>query len=157
MSRRPSLGSVIPLACVALFALEAWLFLEIGGRIGLLPTLAWIFFSFLLGLRLMRVQGLRMLFQIHLQLQRGVVPAEEMLNGLAVVMGGLMLMLPGYFTDFVGLLLLFPPTRMRVLSAFARPLVRWLGGGAEPATDVPPSQEVIEIKAQSVEKDSQPA
>jgi UPF0716 protein FxsA len=157
MTRRAWLGWVVLIAFVALFTLESWLFLEIGSRVGLFFTLAWIFFSFLLGMVLIRLEGLRMLFQIHLQLQRGVLPAQEMLNGLAVVLGGLLLMLPGYFTDMVGLLLLFPPMRGLMLYCVGRSLAHWMTGGAEPACGVRPSEEVMEIRAQRVEKDSQPA
>ena len=156
MSRR-WYGWAILLAFVALCTLEAWLFLEVGKRVGLFPSIVWIFFSFLLGLVLMRVEGLRMLFLIHQQLQRGVVPAEEMLNGIAVVLGGLLLMLPGYFTDALGGLLLLPPTRTALLYCVGRSLAHWLSGGVEPACGVPPSEEVIEVRAERIEKDSQPA
>ena len=118
MSRR-WYGWAILLAFVALCTLEAWLFLEVGKRVGLFPSIVWIFFSFLLGLVLMRVEGLRMLFLIHQQLQRGVVPAE--------------------------------------LYCVGRSLAHWLSGGVEPACGVPPSEEVIEVRAERIEKDSQPA
>ena len=158
MSRKPWLGPAFLFGFVGLFALEAWLFLAIGSRVGLVATLAWILFSFLLGALLIRVEGLRMLFQIHVQLQRGVVPAQEMLSGLAVVLGGLLLMLPGYFTDVLGLLLLFPPTRWLMLYGLGRSLGSRLNHGTEePGGVLRPSEEVIEIKAQRVEKDSQPA
>ena len=157
MSRKPWLAPAFLFGFVGLFALEAWLFLAIGSRVGLVATLAWILFSFLLGALLIRVEGLRMLFQIHVQLQRGVVPAQEMLSGLAVVLGGLLLMLPGYFTDALGGLLLLPPTRTALLYCVGRSLAHWLSGGVEPACGVPPSEEVIEVRAERIEKDSQPA
>jgi UPF0716 protein FxsA len=136
---------------VGLFALESWLFLEVGKRLGLLPVLAWVFISFVLGAVLIRVEGLRMLFSMHVQLQRGVVPAREMLATLAVVLGGLLLMLPGYFTDGLGLLLLFPPTRALLWFVFGQALVKATGMEQPERPMRRPSEEVIEVEAQRVD------
>lgn len=156
MSQRPLIGPAIMIAIVGLFALESWLFLEIGKRFGLLPVLAWVFVSFLLGALLIRVEGVRMLFRMHVQLQRGVVPAQEMLSAMAIVLGGLLLMLPGYFTDAVGLLLLFPPTRALFWFLCGRSLARWVGLHEEAPPMRRASDEVIEVKAQRIE-DSTPS
>jgi UPF0716 protein FxsA len=154
MFRAVRLGPLALLAFLWLFWLEAWLFLEIGRRLGLLPVLAWILVSFVLGALLIRMEGLRILFQMHMQLQRGVVPAREMLGALAVVLGGLLLMLPGTVTDALGLLLLFPPTRALLWLCFGRSLARWAGlneeQGRRDASAPPrrPSEETIEVTAE---------
>lgn len=152
MIPRSWLRPALLLLLVGWFWLESWLFLVIGGKIGLLPVLAWVFFTFVLGAVLLRVEGLRMLFQMHVQLQRGIVPAREMLSGMAIVLGALLLMLPGYFTDTLGLLLLFPPTRWLLWLIAGGPLVRFATPSNDPAQPRRPSEEIIEIKAQPLDR-----
>jgi UPF0716 protein FxsA len=138
---------------LAWFVAEAWLFLVAGPAMGLLGVMAWIFLSFLLGLLLLRVEGWRLLIQMHGQLQRGVVPARELVDGAGIVAGALLLMLPGFLSDAVGFLLLVPPSRWVMLGMLARVLsIRW---SAVPAARiVPPSEEVIEVRPERGETHS---
>ena len=154
MSRKPLLFPAVLILFMGLFALESWLFLETGKRVGVLPVVAWVFISFILGAALIRLEGLRMVFQVHIQLQRGVVPVQEMLGALAVVLGGILLMMPGYFTDVLGLLLLFPPARALLWLVFGRSLAAWVGMNGPPERPRRPSEEVIEVRAQPVENGS---
>ena len=132
---------------------ESWLFLAIGARIGVLAVIGWMVLSFMLGLVLLRLEGWRLLFQMHRQLQRGVVPAREMADGAAIVLGALLLMLPGFLSDALGILFLLPPLRATLLSAMGRLLtIRW-AAAANPVRTVPPSEEVVEIHADHVERD----
>ncbi|MDH4224541.1 MAG: FxsA family protein [Deltaproteobacteria bacterium] len=96
--------------------LEGWLFLKVGEIIGIGPTMLWLFISFVLGLTAIRIQGVRVLYEIYQQLQREVLPGRELLDGMLILAGGLMLMAPGYLTDAVGIILLIPPFRWLVRS-----------------------------------------
>ncbi len=148
---------IVFLAAIAIFFAEAWLFLVVGNRIGLTLSLGWILGSFVLGIILVRIQGVRMLFEIHSQLQQGVLPTREVLNGLAIIFGGLFLAIPGYLTDALGAMLLLPPIRAVMLFCVVRTLNNRLMGVKAAGCAVPPSEEVLEIQAQTVGKDTRSA
>ena len=148
------IGRLVLMGFIGAFVLESWLFLVIGGKLGLTFTLLWILGTFVLGIVLIRVEGLRMLFGIHTQLQRGVLPTREVLNGMAIVSGGALLLLPGYFTDTLGVMLLAPPVRSFMLYCVVRSLNSRFG--QEPPSEdgtLRPSEEVVEITAQPVTRD----
>jgi UPF0716 protein FxsA len=132
---------------------ETWVFLAVGAHIGLMAVIGWMVLSFLLGLVLLRFQGWQLLFRMHRQLQNGVVPAQEMLDGAGIVLGAILLMLPGYLSDLVGLLFLVPPARQVLLRGLGRFFtIRW-SAPAHPARTVPPSEEVLEIRPDTIERD----
>ena len=91
--------------------LEIVLFIEVGGAIGLLPTLAIIFLSAIAGVALMRWQGMRALDRLRVSLETGQDPASPIAHGALILVAGVLLVLPGFFTDTLGLLLLIPPVR----------------------------------------------
>lgn len=97
---------------------EIALFIEVGGEIGLLPTLLACVVTAALGAWLARTQGASVLRQVQSRIWRGEVPAAELVDAVMIMVAGVVLMTPGFVTDAVGLLLLFPPTR-----ALARGLV----------------------------------
>jgi len=135
------------------FTSESWLFLEIGGRIGVLAVIGWMGLSFLLGLVLLRLEGWRLLLQVHRQLQRDVVPVQEMADGAGIVLGALLLMLPGFLSDAFGVLFLIPPLRTILLRALGRVfLARW-AVPSRPARVLPPSEEVVEIHPDHIERE----
>ena len=144
---------IVFLAAIAIFFAEAWLFLVVGNRIGLTWSLGWILGSFVLGIILVRIQGVRMLFEIHSQLQQGVLPTREVLNGLAIIFGGLFLAVPGYFTDALGAMLLLPPFRALMLLCVVRTLNNRLMGAKHAGGVVPPSEEVLEVQSQPAGKE----
>jgi UPF0716 protein FxsA len=96
---------------------ELYLLIEVGSFIGALPTIALSVFTALLGGTLMRVQGLSASMRAQATMARGEAPAMEMIEGVAIFMAGALLLLPGFFTDAVGFLLLIPPVR-RLLILF---------------------------------------
>ncbi len=107
---------VLPLA-------ELWLIIEIGGAIGIWPTLALLLFDSVLGAVLLRAQGRTAWRRFQEVLGTGKVPAKEVYDGAAIIFGGALLLTPGFITDIVGFLLLIPPTRAmlrRFLLAGAR-------------------------------------
>ncbi|MDH4120168.1 MAG: FxsA family protein [Deltaproteobacteria bacterium] len=91
---------------------ESVVFLAVGNRFGTNWTMAWVVFTFFLGYFILRVQGIKSLYRIHLKLQADLPPTKEMMDGILVVAGSVGLMVPGYLSDVGGVLLLFPPTRI---------------------------------------------
>ena len=91
--------------------IEIFILIEIGSVIGAVPTIGLCILTALLGAALLRHQGIRTLQRARTNLDRGTVPALEMLEGVALAVGGLLLMTPGFFTDAIGFACLIPFTR----------------------------------------------
>ncbi|HEX5021322.1 MAG TPA: FxsA family protein [Candidatus Binatia bacterium] len=90
---------------------ELYLLIKIGSHIGGLNTILLVVVTALLGAFLARLQGLRTLQQIQLSLSQGRIPAEELIDGVLILAGGILLVTPGVLTDLFALVLLFPSTR----------------------------------------------
>ena len=82
-----------------------------GGQIGILPSIALVILTGIIGASLARSQGLRTLGRIRDSFQQGVVPGEELINALLIAIAGIVLLTPGFLTDAAGLFLLIPATR----------------------------------------------
>jgi UPF0716 protein FxsA len=91
--------------------IELYILIRIGGTVGAANTVFLVVATALLGAILVRREGTRTLRQISESLSRGVVPAEEMIDGLLIFGGGVLLLTPGVLTDVVALWLLVPFTR----------------------------------------------
>jgi len=92
-------------------ALELVLLIKIGTHIGVTSTLFIIIFTGVLGAYLARLQGFLALQKIQAELARGVLPSVELMDGLMILVGGVVLLTPGFITDTLGFLLLIPWTR----------------------------------------------
>ena len=90
---------------------EIYILIAIGGQIGILPSIALIILTGIVGASLARSQGLKTLGRIRDSFQQGVVPGEELLNALLIAIAGIVLLTPGFLTDAAGLFLLIPATR----------------------------------------------
>ncbi|MEE9544229.1 MAG: FxsA family protein [Rhodospirillales bacterium] len=90
---------------------EFAVFVEIGDRIGLWPTLSAVFLTAIAGVALLRRQGLTTLQRAKEHLERGRFPVNEVFDGLCLLVAGAFLLIPGFVTDSAGLLLFFPPVR----------------------------------------------
>jgi UPF0716 protein FxsA len=90
---------------------EVWLLLEVGAWLGVGYTLLWMVGSSLAGLLLLRVEGLQVLLQIQERLRREELPTGELLDMGMILAGAVLLILPGFLSDGLGLLLLLPPVR----------------------------------------------
>lgn len=116
------------LRLLALFVLvpmvELALLVWMGSRVGFWPTIALVVLTGTVGALLMRGQGARAFRAIRGEMADGRVPAAELLDGLLVLVGGVMLLTPGPITDLAGIALLVPPTRRRVRAALRRRLER---------------------------------
>ncbi len=91
--------------------LELYILIKIGGYLGALQTVALVVLAALLGIVLVRLEGLRTLQKIRQSLSQGIVPAEEMVDGVLIFVGGILLIIPGVLTDLFALVLLIPYTR----------------------------------------------
>ena len=134
---------------------EIGLFIQVGGLIGLWPTLLVVVLTAVAGTWLVRSQGQRALARLRTSFQTLRDPSEPLADGAMILFSGALLLTPGFFTDAVGFLLLIPAVR--------RAAFRWLsrrvsvtrvvmgapggpGGGARPdrAAPVPPSMDTVE-------------
>jgi len=91
--------------------IEILLLIEIGSRIGALNTIFIIVVTGILGASMMRQQGFTIIRNIQRDLSQGRMPTGELINGALVLVGGIVLLTPGFFTDAVGFVLLIPATR----------------------------------------------
>jgi len=96
--------------------IELYLLIEVGGQIGGLPTIMLCLATAALGGFLVRLQGIQMLFSARKEMASGHVPAESGLHGLMLVVSGLLLLTPGFFTDTIGFILLVPAFRRWLLN-----------------------------------------
>ena len=90
---------------------EIYILITIGGQIGILPSIALVILTGIVGASLARSQGLQTLGRIRDSFQQGLVPGEELLNALLIAIAGIVLLTPGFLTDAAGLFLLIPATR----------------------------------------------
>lgn len=104
----------------------AWPFLEIAGfvivgqRIGVLATIGLTFLSSAAGIVLLRVQGIALLQRMRAELTAGRMPGVELGHGALIAFAGLCLLVPGFLSDLIGLLLFIPPVRDLVLGLLSR-------------------------------------
>ena len=105
------MGLLLFAAFIAVPLIEIALFIEIGGWIGLWPTLAIVIVTAILGSWALRLQGLSTLARARQQVDRGVLPTRELFDGACLLFAGALLLTPGFFTDTVGALLFIQPVR----------------------------------------------
>lgn len=91
--------------------LELALLIKVGSAIGVLATLLWLALDGVLGVLLIRLAGFATAWKAREGLSRGELPEGEVLNGLAMAAAGLLILIPGFLSDVVGLLILLPWTR----------------------------------------------
>lgn len=104
-------SSVVPLLLLALPFMEIAGFVVVGSKIGVLATLGLVFLSIFLGLFLLRVQGFGLIRRIREEVAAGRTPDRELIHGFMLVFAALLLIIPGFITDVIGLLLFIPAVR----------------------------------------------
>jgi UPF0716 protein FxsA len=102
--------------------IEVSLFIWVAGYLGVALSLLLIVATSCLGISLVRHQGLKTLFQIQQKLASGENPAGEMVKSVSLLFAGFLLLIPGFFTDILGLLLMFPPLQ-KLLTLRLMPIV----------------------------------
>lgn len=113
-------GRIVLFAVLGLPLIEIALFIVIGQAIGVVPTLLGVLLTGLIGALVLRWQGVATLREMQFRMQRGEMPARQVGDAMLIGLGGLLLLLPGYFTDLIGILLLLPPTRELIYRLLAR-------------------------------------
>ncbi|AEP10767.1 FxsA family protein [Micavibrio aeruginosavorus] len=124
---------LIPLIEIALFA-------AIGGEIGVLNTLLLCVASATAGVMILQRQGLKTFFNLNEANNRGEIPIQQIFDGFCLFIAGILLIIPGFFTDFIAFALLIPPIRV----VLRQSLAGWVqvhgfpgGPGARPGQDGP--------------------
>jgi UPF0716 protein FxsA len=153
---------VVPLAEIAVL-------IEVGGWLGVGPTLALIVLTAVVGAWMVRHQGLAVLRRAQQQMQRGSMPIAEVFEGCCLVIAGALLMTPGFLTDSAGAVLLLPPVRGLLYRRVRRQLEEQVRSGAAQAPmtgsphtrDKPPqggpaSAPVIDAEFEEVEPGDMP-
>ena len=105
---------VLILLFTVLPILELVVIIKVGQMFGVLNTVILVLAIAVVGGYLSRLQGFLILQKIQNNLQRGILPTSEMLDGLLVFCAGILLLMPGFISDIFGLILLFPTTRWLV-------------------------------------------
>jgi UPF0716 protein FxsA len=125
-----SLLSRMALLFVGIPLLELFILIQVGQLVGLWPTIGLVVFTGFAGAALARLEGLRTLWSIRGELARGRLPGDALMDGLAILVGGALLLTPGILTDLLGFSFLFPPTRRFLLRRIRRSLEKRLSSGA---------------------------
>ena len=100
--------------------LEIYLFIKIGSEIGAFNTISLIFITAIIGIMYARYEGLNTIRSGFSQLVKNEVPAYEIISGAAIAFAALLLILPGFATDLVGFLIVFPVTRKLFFKKFSK-------------------------------------
>jgi len=116
---KPVLLSIILIPVV-----EIYLFIKIGSQIGAFNTISLIFITAVVGIFYARYEGLNTFKSGFAQLLKNEIPAYELISGAAIAFAALLLIIPGFATDFFGFLLIFPFTRKIILNQFSKKITK---------------------------------
>ncbi|WP_145476283.1 FxsA family protein [Yersinia similis] len=120
----------LPFALIFLLAyIEISIFIKVAAVLGVLVTLLLVIISSCVGISLVRNQGIKTFIQMQQKLAVGESPAAEMIKSVSLVLAGILLLIPGFFTDFLGLLLLLPWIQKTLTLKLMPHLNIYRGGG----------------------------
>ena len=106
----------ILISIILIPAIEIYLLIKIGSKIGAISTILLIFFTAIIGIYYAKYEGLNTLKSGFIQLSRNTLPTYEIFSGAAIAFAAILLIIPGFVTDIAGFLLIFPITRKWLLS-----------------------------------------
>ena len=112
--------SPILLSIVLIPIVEIYLFIKIGSQIGAITTILCIFITAIVGVYYAKYEGLNTLKSGFVQISKNQPPTYEMISGAAIAFAALLLILPGFATDTLGFLIIFPLTRKIIFDKFAK-------------------------------------
>lgn len=104
-----------PVIFLVIPVIEVYLLIEVGGLIGAGWTILLIIITAVIGVNLLRQQGISTLTRANQAMSQGQIPAMEMMEGLFLAVGGALLITPGFFTDAIGFICLLPFTRRGII------------------------------------------
>ncbi|MDD1783817.1 membrane protein FxsA [Enterovibrio sp. ZSDZ35] len=99
---------ILLLMFITVPVIEIALFIQVGGVLGLWPTVALILLTAIVGASLVRSQGLQTLLTVQQRLQQGELPAQQIVEGVMLAVAGVLLLTPGFMTDAMGMAVLLP-------------------------------------------------
>ena len=105
---------------ICLPALEIYLLIKVGSQVGALNTVSLIFLTAIIGLYFVKHQGIQTIKSGMVNFYQNKVPIYEIMSGASIALAALLLIIPGFFTDFLGFLLLIPFTRKILFSLFLK-------------------------------------
>ena len=108
------------LLIISIPIIEIYLFIKIGNYIGAFNTISLIFITAIIGVWYARYEGFNTLRSAMLQLTKNEMPIYEIISGAALAFAALLLILPGFATDFLGLLIIFPITRKMMFKKYTK-------------------------------------
>ena len=135
---------------------EIYVLIQVGQVIGALWTVLFVVLTAVIGVQLLRLQGLSTLMRAQQRMQGGQLPAEEMAEGIGLVVAGAFLLTPGFVTDALGFLLLVPAFRRWLIGLFRERLMasgRFTVQGQYHREQQGPDGNLIEDVKYRVEKD----
>ncbi|MGF1744199.1 FxsA family protein [Vibrio minamisatsumaniensis] len=110
--------------------IEIGLFIQVGGFLGLWPTIALVLMTAFVGASLVRSQGIQTLMSVQGRLQQGEMPAQQIIEGVMLAVAGVLLLTPGFMTDAMGMLVLLPaPRAMLAKKMMEKMVVKNMSGG----------------------------
>ena len=112
------------LSIILIPVIEIYLFIKIGSQIGAFNTISLIFITAVVGIFYARYEGLNTFKSGFAQLLKNEIPAYELISGAAIAFAALLLIIPGFATDFFGFLLIFPFTRKIILNQFSKKITK---------------------------------
>jgi len=101
-------------------ALEIFLMIKIGGKVGALNTVLLIFLTAIIGIYFAKLEGIKTMRSGIMNMYQNKIPIYEMISGASIAIAALLLIIPGFFTDTIGFLLLIPFTRKILISFFIK-------------------------------------
>jgi UPF0716 protein FxsA len=105
---------------IGLPTLEIFLMIKIGGKIGALNTVSLIFLTAIIGVYFAKLEGIKTMRSGIMNIYQNKIPIYEMISGASIAIAALLLIIPGFFTDTIGFLLLIPFTRKILISFFVK-------------------------------------
>ncbi|WED21667.1 membrane protein FxsA [Vibrio sp. JC009] len=121
---------VLLLLFICVPIIEIGLFIQLGGFLGLWPTIALVIITAVVGASLVRSQGLQTLLSVQSRLQQGEIPAQQIVEGVMLAVSGVLLLTPGFMTDAMGMLVLLPAPRAALAKQImSRVKVNTISGG----------------------------
>ena len=112
--------NTILLLIILIPVIEIYLLIKIGSEIGAIITILLIFVTAIVGIYYAKYEGLNTLRSGFIQLNKNETPAYEVISGAAIAFAALLLIIPGFVTDFVGFLLIFPLSRKLIFNSFKK-------------------------------------
>lgn len=125
---------LLVLVFIAIPLVELYVLIQVGAVIGVLPTIGLCVFTAVAGAALIRHQGVSTLMRVRASMDRGELPANELIEGVLLLVAGASLLTPGFVTDCIGFILLIPPVRRGIARRFieSRSVRVGPGGGRGP-------------------------